>query len=207
MTVYLVKRQPVYIPFSRMQELKEELLKEKSAQYRVASIIAGSRENEETSRIIRQFLLAEYEKDPSRFYSEWVKFNIVGEEASKEIWPLLHCYCLYYGYASLVDLRTTMNVIMDNLHSTDMEYPMGKAFILEHQVRPARWWWKYTHRMANRKIQVLIIPKLAYRLAGELKDFTIYTKSLRIKCEKKLFHISNSISENVAFVNQFCAQD
>lgn len=182
MSYYLINKQPIFLSLSRDKQIRKEALKDKDAEYRVASMIAGTEESIEAQRLMFNVLKAKYDKDPERFYSEWVKFDIVGDEASQNVWDLLYDYCDYHRYAYLSDLRDPVKKIVDDYEGNSYTFPMGRVFVLEHFVKPARWWWKYTHKMSSRTIRLIIPSENVCRLVGDLINFVIFTKGSMMRC-------------------------
>jgi len=63
---------------------------------------------------------------------------------------------------------------------------MGKQFAFNHFMKPNKWFWKYTHKMSGRNIQIVIETEKVLRLTGDLKNFEIKTKSFIIECGKNI---------------------
>ena len=182
MPFYIIGGQPVFLSLSRHQEIKEKVLKTKSATHKVASVIAGFKESKEAKELIYDFLRAQYDKNPEQFYLEWVHFDIVGDNASKNVWDLLYDYCVYYRYGNLSDLRDFEHRLIDNHVGNDLTYPMGQVFALNYFVKPRSWWWKYVHKMSGRSIRVVVVSADVYRLVGDLTDFIVYAKNFHLRC-------------------------
>ena len=182
MSYFIINKQPVFLSWSRYKQIREEALKGKDAIYKISSTIAGHKETKETQKLMYEVLKAKYDKDPKQFYSEWVKFDIVGDDASRNVWDLLYDYCHYYGYAYLSDLRDFTQKLADDYEGDSYAYPMGQLFALIHLVKPTRRWWKYTHKMTGRIVKLIIISENVHRLVGDLTNFTIFTKDFQIRC-------------------------
>ncbi len=193
MPYYLINKHPVFLSWARHKKITEEALKSKDSDYKISSVIAGRKETKEAEKIIYQTLKSKCDKDPLRFYSDWVKFDLIGGEACQNVWDLLYDYCSYYGYAYLSDLRDFSKKLIDDYMGDSYTYPMGQVFAFNHYVKPARWWWRYTHRMNGRTLTVIIVSKNVTRLVGDLRNFKIYMDNLEIICGHNLeIHTSQS---------------
>lgn len=182
MPYYIIDKQPVFLPESRERELRLEALKGKSATNVVLSEIAGTKEGAEADELIYQALKAKYAEDPDQFHEDWVHFDLVGRDASDNVWDLLYDYCHYYGCGYLSDLRDFSQQLMDQYFSDPLRYPMGKVFSFNHFVPPRKWWWKYVRRTTGRMLRLVIVTEHVRRLTGELTDFVVQTTSHLIRC-------------------------
>jgi hypothetical protein len=175
--------QPVFLSHSRHERLRDEVLGEKGALSRVSSAIHGSKESQEAQLLMINALEAKYAESPTRFWNEWVHFDMEWDEARENVWDLLCDYCDYSGYGRLKDFREPFERLIEDREYGDAHtHPMGRIFSLEHYVRPGRWWWRYTHKMGGRTVRIIIISNTVTRLVGTLSGFTIVTPSLQINC-------------------------
>jgi len=152
MPYFIIEKMPVFLSWAQHRILEEEAAKDKSATWRVSSTIAGNKASEEKSGMMYQALLQKFRQDPDRFRSEWVRFDLSGEEAAANIWDVLYDYCHFRGYGFLSDTRDSVEKIVASYEGESYAYPMGRIFSLNHFVKPAKWWWRFTHRMRGRKV-------------------------------------------------------
>jgi len=194
MGYYVINKHPVFLFGPRLHQISEEALKDKSSLWEMGALTTGRKEAKEAEELIYKTLKAKHDKDPELFYSEWVRFDISGKEASQSAWTLLYDYCCYYGYAYLSDLRDFVDKLIDEYEGDSYSYPRGYVFTLNHFVKPARWWWKYIYKMTGRTIRLIIVTENIYRLVGNMADFTIFSKDFRLKCSQNLeiFSIINN---------------
>lgn len=186
MPYFIIEKTPVFLSSARHRALEEEVGKDKSATWRVGSHIAGNKAAEEKSALMYQALLQKSGHDPDRFRAEWVHFDLRGEEAVANVWRVLYDYCHFRGYAFLSDLRDSVEKIVASYEGESFAYPMGRIFTLNHFVKPAKWWWKFTHRMAGRKVSVHINSHKVVHIVGDLAQFEIYGEGFVLLCGEHL---------------------
>jgi hypothetical protein len=186
MAYCVVNKQPVFLYSSRYQQIQALAMKGKDATQKMASIVAGTKESQEQTDFAYEFLLKEYEKDPVNFHINWAAFDINGNEAVHNVWDVLNDYCNYYKCGYLTDLRDYAQHLMDGDASDTHKYPVGQVFSLNHSAKSTKWWWPYTHGMKGRTVSLLIVAKNVYRLAGDLTNFTVFSKDSRITCGSNL---------------------
>ncbi|MFC1737752.1 hypothetical protein ACFL1G_01735 [Planctomycetota bacterium] len=156
-------------------------------------MIAGRRECVQAQKLMYKFLKSQLEKDPENFVSEWVKFDITGSEAAENVWDLLYDYSCYYGHSYLSELRLPYQQITDDWLGNPLQYPMGKIFAFNHYVKTKRWWWKFTCRMNQRIVWVIINTNEVSRLTGDLRQFILYAKVFYIQCNEKIVTLSSTL--------------
>ena len=182
MSYCIINNHPVFLYSSRQKEIQERALKGKSAVQKIDSIIAGVKKGEEVGDFVADFLKGQFEEDPVNFHTNWAVFDISGDEAAQEGWELLCDYCDYHRYGYLSDLGDYAPQLTDDSTEESPRIPVGQIFVLNHLVKPSRWWWRYTRKMSGRTVSLVIVAKNVNRLVGDLTNFTIYAKDLRISC-------------------------
>jgi len=182
MSYCIISGQPVFLYPARYKEIQEQALRGKGATHQMDSIITGTKESQEADEFVNEFLRKQYEGDPVNFHTNWASFDLNGEEAVREVWDLLTDYCQYYGYGYLSDLRKVAQQLVDEGAAEPQPYPSGRVFALNYFMKPARWWWQYTRRMKGRTVSLVIVASNVYRMVGDLANFTVYAKDLRLNC-------------------------
>jgi hypothetical protein len=180
MSYCIINKIPVFLYSSRIKEIQGRALKGRNAMREIDSIVARTKESREVDAFTYEFLSRQYEQDPVNFRINWAAFDITGEEAAREVWDLLHDYCDYYGYGYVSDLREFGQQLTDDRGPS--KYPIGQVFALNHLVKPAKWWWKYTRKTEGRTISVIVFARNVYRLVGDMTNFVVYSKDFRINC-------------------------
>jgi hypothetical protein len=183
---FVINKQPVFLTALQYKQLRNDALDDKTPEFRIRSMMDGFKEAGEARGILLKRLNERYFKDPTSFYSKWVRFELIGDEASQNVRDLLNDYCDFYGHGYLSDVRPVTQRLSDDYHGDSFAYPMGKVFVLNHHVNPGRWWWRYTHIMSGRTIRLIIASKEVERIEGDLMSFTIQTKGFLMKCGQDL---------------------
>jgi len=182
MAYYIIYNHPVFISWQRYKALMIEIGLDKGSGFPIASAIAGTKKSKEKSNLILKNLNQKYLDDPKDFYNKWVKFDLPKDEAPMDVWDLLFDYCHLYGYSYLSELRDIDDRLIADYEGDAYRYPMGRVFALNHFVEPANWFWKFTHKMKGRSVQVIIDTHIVIRLVGDLSQFKVFTKSYIIEC-------------------------
>lgn len=186
MSYFIINKQPVFLSAHRYAELKRQVSVDKGADWRIASVFQGRKENRECQEMMFEALNGMCTKNPECFVEEWVRFDFRGADASENAWDLLWDFCHFYGYAFLSDLRDTPNRLAADLENDSYLYPMGRIFALDHVVRPGRWWWRFAHKMVGRKVTLLINTARVRQLSGSLAEFELNSDSFRLFCGKDI---------------------
>jgi hypothetical protein len=187
MSYCIIGGQPVFLYPARYKEIREQALRGKDATHQMADIIAGTKEGQEVDEFVSEFLRKQYEADPVNFRTNWASFDLNGEEAVHEVWDLLTDYCRYYGYGYLSDLRHVARQLVDeDAEAPQQQYPAGRVFALNYFAKPMKWWWPYTRKMKGRTVSLVVVASSVYRLVGDLTNFTVYAKDLRLNCGPNL---------------------
>lgn len=185
MPYFIIGGQPVFLSLQRIGQISDEALKDWSPEERVRAFIGGSKKAMEAERLMYEVLKTKHDSDPGRFYAEWVRFNITGNEAPPNTWSLLHDYCCYYGSASLMDLRDTATRIIEDYMGDTYAYPMGKVFALSFFVPLRRRWWKFFRKTRRQEVRILIDTGEISGLVGDLTDFVVHGKNFVLHCHKQ----------------------
>lgn len=173
MSYYIIDSYPVFLTHKKYSELRKEVSKDKSRMWRISSRMQGTKETEEKDNLMYDLLFKKYNEDKDKFLENWYSFDLLGEEASLNVWDLLYDFSSYYGYSYLKDFRDFLEK-MEADHSGELYlYPMGKVFSFNHFVRPSKWWWKYKYKMKGRIIELIIDTNKVSRINGNLKDFYV----------------------------------
>lgn len=177
MPYFIIEKQPVFMTNKKYKKIRQEALKDKDASFRIGSRIQYSyyknKEKEEAEKLMYNTLKNKYDENQEIFFSDWVSFDLIGKDAQENIWDLLYDYCNYYGHSYLSDPRSEISKIVDEFVGDSLLYPMGKVFLLNHLVKPHKWYWKYIFKMRNRHIKILISVDKVSRITGNLTQFKI----------------------------------
>jgi len=181
MPYYIIENIPIFLPHKKYNELREEVSKDKSPMWRTSSMIQGHAEAEEKNNLMYLLLIKRYIEDKDKFLHEWFSFDLIGEEASLNVWDLLYDFSSYYGYSYLKDFRDFSDKLEADYSGELFLYPMGKEFSFNHFVKPQKWWWKYRYKMKGRSVELIIDTQKVIRIDGNLKDFTIHFNDSFVK--------------------------
>jgi len=160
----------------------QKALAGKDPMFMIGSVIAGSPARKEAQKLMNEFLRDEYRRNPEQFYSEWVRFDLVDEEAVQNVWELLFWYCHWNGAAYVTGMH-------DVTRGRLLGFSDPKVFTITHFVKPRNWWHKYWYGFSERDVSFTIVTKNTYRLVGELKDFELFSKDFYLHCTSKEFTI------------------
>jgi hypothetical protein len=184
-----INNKPVFITRTKNKVLSdffENKNKDKDAIWILGSKIAGNEACKERQAVKYDYLVREEIKDSDAFFNNWIYFDLIGEEAMENTWEILYDYCNYWGHSVLVDLRDTSTRVSDSYSHRDFLYPMGKVFLIVHNVQPHRWWWSITQNMEDRQIKMTIDVNKVTRIKGTLDNFELYIGDLKLVCNKDL---------------------
>lgn len=174
MPYFIIHKYPVFLTDNRITEIKKELLKEKTASFRVLSSISKTKENLETKKRMHKYLQSLYMQDKEKFINEFVEFSFTGNEAKENLFFLLNDYCNYFKNSNLVDVRDIQEKILQSITGDDFEYPIGKVFLLNHG-----------------SVYIVVAVNDVQKISGSLLDFTIKLNERKIRLSKKIY-VSNS---------------
>ena len=184
MSYFLVKKQPIFLSNKRYRDLVDEVSKGKDPRWITSSTIIGHLECREKLELMNQALLRKYEEDPKKFEANWLRFDMVGDDATQEVWDVLYSYCHLYGFTKLVDLRDSSSKIYEDFMGYSSIKPMGDMFALTHIISPVKWFWPIKRNTNG--ICVIIKTAEVLRIEGELSSFKLHTKSYTLLCGKIL---------------------
>ncbi len=187
MPYVVIDNKPVYISWKLSAQLKDEFFGKDKVPFLMRR---GSKEAKEFNKAQYTLLEKKYKKAPNSFENDYVKFNLLGDDAIGNVWDLLYDYCHYHGYAFLTEIRDFTSQLTDDLLG-DSSYnsPFGKVFALDHFVKPYRWWWRFTGKVKGRTVRLIISVNDVTRIVGSLDDFILYTNNFVIRCNKE-FQVS-----------------
>lgn len=185
MSYYTINNIPIYISNKTDKIFSDIWGREKSAMQLIARHLKGE-ENNEYEIFCYDFLLDVFNSNKEIFKMDFEEFEFVGNDCKFEIFDLIYDYCNYYGHARIVDERNFEQRIIADYSGLDLSFPSGKIYILQHVVRPYRWWWRYTNNIMNRKINILLDTSKIHKIRGTLEEFTIYFENYYIICGKDI---------------------
>lgn len=192
MPYFVIEKQPVFMTVKKHEKVRKEALKDKDAGFRIGSMIVSSysknKQKEEAEGLMYNVLKSKYDENEESFFSEWVNFELFDKEAQENIWDLLYDYSNYYGHSYLSDTRNGIDKILDDIIENSYSYPMGQVFLLNHLVQPRKWYWKYTSKIRDRNIKILINSGKVVKIIGKLTQFKIiFDSGTILSCGADIF--------------------
>lgn len=191
MPYVIIQRKPVFLPLARLQALGAAVGPDKNAAWHISSMIAGHKANIEKQQMIEQKLLRLHEQDPEAFATNWMYFDLRGDEAVRNVADLLFAYCHYHGHATLVDVRNLQGKLVDDTLGISTRYPGGRMLRLDCNVQPRASWTGHVRGMRGSTMSVTINSEDVVQLSGDLRSFVVRTTSFTLICGKDL-HIEPS---------------
>jgi len=188
MPYYVIERYKVFLSHSRLSAINEIALAHKDPFFRVSSTTEGNPEVREADELRFQYLTNLCRKNRTRFYQEWVKFDLRGQEAQENAWDLLYDYCALTRIGNLEDTRSEVHAILAEYAGDSYTYPMGRIFALRV---PGR------HSLAS-LLQLKPRPMLKLDVdtskivsaSGTLEDFCLQFRHCTFKCGKEFSVVS-----------------
>lgn len=184
MPYFLIKKEPVFLSSDRYSQLENYVYGDQAAMHSALRTMGGMKESKVKDKLMFKALTEFYITDPENFPADWVEFDLMGLEASENIWDLLYDYSCIYGYTSVVDLRDTSDPLSIYLADDDYQYPMGKVFGFNHFGKSQKWWRNYSNKMDGRTLQVIINTQKINRIKGTLKAFIVEFDHYMMFCGK-----------------------
>ena len=181
MGYYVIDRRPVFLSRQRQRRLYEETAAEKDIAWKDSSTRGGTAANREANALFYGYLLSEYKRDREEFEREWVRFDLVGEEARIEVTYLLAAYCRLYGFTRLRDLADVMERTLPS--EERYTYPLGQRFDLCCTVSRPRGWLGIGGQR-NYTVAVPIDAGDVSELVGDLTAFQIVTSPFSLWCSE-----------------------
>jgi len=172
MPYYIVSGQPVFLHSRLHKELEDQALKDWSGLDRIGARIAGPKADEAQSLVAE---LLEENSVLEEFYSDYVFFDLTGEEAEVNVWDLLYDFCHLRQCGHLVDVRSFEDKIISDYGGEGYAYPMGRLFEIHVPVEPIRQDKSIFKRTPKSRhaVRILIDTSKVTRLHGDLNDFTV----------------------------------
>lgn len=200
MPYFIIDKKPIFMSWKRNGMFREEFFKANPKLDDNLNHIAIGMKGE-TNNMFQEFqynmIEKEYLDNPAKFESDWFEFDLRDEEASNDVWHLLYDYCCYYGHADLSNVGGCVAEINDycrgvlNLRDRAKKtteyyrqypYPTGKVFTLSHVVKPEYWWWRFTCKMKERVVRVIVDVEKVKRLKGNLQHFVVEMDNCKLIC-------------------------
>lgn len=175
MAYMVVKGQPVFLHTAARSKVYKEAFRDKDKMWRLGFSIAGFPHRKEAERLIWRTLRSWQVANPQAFRSQYVEFDMLGNEAQRDVWDLLYDYCCYTGAAQLADTRDAVQAILADWVDDTLNYPMGRVFLLRHRGGPS---WPFK----KKRLDVVIDTTQVVRVAGTLGDFVIFGHQYDIRC-------------------------
>jgi hypothetical protein len=186
MAHFMINKQPVVLFEQRHKELEQETVRAIQSAATSGVSVAAYLEPKAREKLMQEALVKKQREDPKGFYSQWVTFDISGEDAGKSVWLLLNEYCMFYGHGFLSGHRDLkQQIVLPEQRSDSSEQAVTKVFALNHFIPVSRWE-SLTKKKKNRVIQVVIDPRAVSRLVGNLRKFEVHTRSMRLVCGESI---------------------
>lgn len=173
MPYHIIEGQPVFLHSKLYQDLENIALRDWSSSDRIGAKIAGRSKAKEADILVAKLL--EENSVLEEFYSDYVLFDLVGEEAEFNIWDLLYDFCHLHQYGHLIDIRPFDEKIASDYQGEGYVFPMGQLFELLIQVQPTqqqRFLFKKNARPKS-TVRIQIDTAKVSRIYGDLNDFTV----------------------------------
>lgn len=160
----------VFLTYKEEQSIRQIVLKDKSPEYRGASVFKGTRANAEANKLIQRWVI-------DNLNNSYIR--LIGSDAKENIIDLIYCYSCIYKNCKLLDLRENINQLIPELDENyDPNYPYGKKFALEVYMKPNSIFKLFSSQLNSVIININIDEVLS--VYGELTDFKVYTKRFYI---------------------------
>lgn len=188
---FIIDNYPIFLTYSRFTKLRNEALKNKSAKFRVASMMSSkagkqSKENSEAESLMYDYLLKKYYEDKNLFLKQWHDFILSGKKASENIWDLLYDYCHYNKFGEIIDMRDHIDKMLD-LNSYN--YPQGKKFVLKFNEDKNKWWDFFKKKKEN-NVNIIVDINKVNIISGTLTDFKVDTDTYTLYCSEGNININ-----------------
>jgi hypothetical protein len=179
MPFYIINKKPVFLTWERDNKLREQVYGLDNV---ISSRIVQTGEKNKDHKIFREELNRKYKESPSNFVTEWVKFDLIGEDAKYNVWDLVYDYTCYYRCGYTLDGRDEKRDANIDYSGDNYYFPQGKIFILNHYVEAGKWYWKYTGKFKGRTVKTVIDCMKVERIIGDLSRFLIVFDNYSIEC-------------------------
>lgn len=163
----------IFLSDERYRMIKAEVSKGKSAEWHIGSMIEGNPAVTEKQRLMREWLEAKHSQNAADFRREWYEFRIMGEEASANVWDLLHDWCARTGIGFLADERGEHSQLLAQWSSEAFSYPMGRIFTMNHRIPVPQSWWRQLFRPQFSTVKIFIDVSQITSLVGTLDRFIV----------------------------------
>ncbi|MBW1710875.1 MAG: hypothetical protein JRJ73_13505 [Deltaproteobacteria bacterium] len=166
----------------------KDTLHHKPAQYRVASVIAGTKESIETKKLMLDWLREKYRENQKTFNELYVRFCIVDEDAKVDVSDLLYDWCHFSKLGKLVDKRDFVEKVLLDYAGESLDYPVGKSFYLLINTCSSQ---NVLSKLFSkpRFLSILIDTQDVTKLEGTFEDFKIYMGQLTLSFSRKSIHV------------------
>jgi hypothetical protein len=185
MPYLIIQRKPVFLHATQYEMLRDKVLAGQTPEFRIDSAIAGRRDQRQAERLMCKFLEAQYKENPSCFQTEWVEFDLKGQDATANVWDLLYDYGCFHGCSYVCDLRPQDQHSLSDLLGDSFAFPMGKVFAFKHNVK-SRGFLNGFLLGRNRSVTVVINADRVSRLRGNLERFEVLTDHIDMRCDGSL---------------------
>lgn len=168
MSYFLIKNNPIFITWEKTAQFRRIIANDKKERWEKTLYLVGGINNKQVKEIegiIFDKLTKIYNENPSSFKNDWYNFDLEGENAQFSIKDLLHDYCDYHNHGSL----SGSNI----LH---LEFKLKNKNIFK----------KLFFDDQDDIINILIDTNTVARIKGNLDNFTIYTDSFNLVCNRNI---------------------
>jgi hypothetical protein len=143
-----------------------------------------------------EFLEAQHGENPTRFQAEWVEFDLVGRNASDDVWDLLDDYGCFHGSSHVHDPRPEGQQLMSELLGDCRSFPMGRVFAFNHDVKSRGFLNGFLLKRHCRTTTVVINTASVSRLRGNPARFEVLTDQFRMYCDGNVTLIPSTPQKN-----------
>lgn len=167
-----IKGVPVFLSLEKGAELTRLALANKDVMWRFSMAARNGPERREAQKLEKQYLLAEYRREPERFKSRWSVFDLRGVAAQDNLFRALSAYAAFN--------RKQLG-FRDNRHVCD---PLGDWMReIEHDARwPYGRMYEVVFYCRHHRLEVLISTDAVESISGTLSDLRIESRHYVLVC-------------------------
>jgi hypothetical protein len=127
MPYFTINKYKIFLSHNRGAALNRLAMAHKGPEFRIESTMEGPKALE-ADELRFQYLTHACKRDPQAFCREWVEFDLRDREAQDNAWDLLYDYCALYRIGYLMDMRSKLQVVIEDIVGDSYTYPMGRIF-------------------------------------------------------------------------------
>jgi hypothetical protein len=179
MPLFIIDKLPVYLTSKNDAILRSELY---GVENITKSYIEGFDKN--YYKKAKKLLLQKYRTDKDKFIDEWVRFDLVGEDAKENADYLLYDYCAFHGTGYISEERPDLSKLLCNYTELGDDFSIKKKLYINHFSAPYNVRW----RLRGKKgviVRTMIDKEEINRIVGTLQEFLIISSDQVIRCREE----------------------